>query len=128
MIGDVPTLTGSHVRAVLMFAEDTHAVANWWAAAFGVEHVEVVQDPEGDFVSFETHGVELGIHPADEQKNPVGGSPVVYWSVPSVAAAREELLKLGATPHRGPLAVDPGRSICQLLDPFGNIFGLDGPP
>src|SRR5438876_11358743 len=70
MIGDVPTLTGSHVRAVLMFAEDTHVVANWWAAAFGVEQVEVVQDPEGDFVSFETHGVELGIHPADEQKIP----------------------------------------------------------
>jgi hypothetical protein len=29
MIGHVPTLTGSRVHAVLMFAEDTHAVANW---------------------------------------------------------------------------------------------------
>ena len=95
MIGDVPTLTGSHVRAVLMFAEDTHAVANWWAAAFGVEQVEVVQDTEGDFVSFETHGVELGIHPADEQKNPVGGSPVVYCSVPSAAAGARGAAQTG---------------------------------
>jgi hypothetical protein len=29
--------------------------------------------------------------------------------------------------HRGPLAIDATRSIAQLVDPFGNVFGLDGP-
>ena len=48
MLGDVPTLTGSHVRAVMMFAEDTHAVANWWAAAFGVEPVRYARVLVGD--------------------------------------------------------------------------------
>jgi predicted enzyme related to lactoylglutathione lyase len=82
--------------------------------------------PQGDFVSFDASGVELGFHVADPAKNPVGGSPVVYFAVTSVASARERLLALGATHHRGPLEVNAERSVCQLRDPFGNIFGLDG--
>ena len=123
----MPPLPGARVRAVMLFAEDTHAVAAWWAA-FGAEQVEVAEAPQGDFVFFEVDGVEIGVHLADRRKNPICGSPVVYWSVPSVGAVREQLLALGASPHRGPLAVDSGRSMCQLRDPFGNVFGLDGPP
>jgi predicted enzyme related to lactoylglutathione lyase len=52
----------------------------------------------------------------------------MYWSVSSVGSAREQLLERGATPHRGPIEVEHRRSICQLRDPYGNIFGLDGPP
>jgi hypothetical protein len=92
------------VRAVMIFAEDPRA-----AALGGGE-------------------LEVGFHPADPQKNPPGGSPVVYWAVSSLSQARCALLAAGASPHRGPLVVDSGRSICQLRDPFGGIFGLDGPP
>lgn len=60
--------------------------------------------------------------------NPVGGSPVAYWSVQRLSRTRDELICAGATPHRGPLVVDDGRTICQLRDPFGNVLGLDGPP
>ncbi|HEX6701593.1 MAG TPA: VOC family protein [Gaiellaceae bacterium] len=122
------TLTGARVTANMLFADDTHAVSAWWAEAFGVEQVEVEPHPQGDFVFFEAAGVELGFHAADPGKNAVGGSPVVYFSVPSVEAARARLLAEGAAPHRGPLAVSASRSICQLRDPFGNVFGLDGPP
>jgi predicted enzyme related to lactoylglutathione lyase len=114
--------------ALMLFAEDTHAVAKWWASAFGVDRIEVEEHPQGDFVFFDAFGVEFGVHASDPKKNPLGGSFVVYLSVPSIDRAREELIELGATPHRGPLAVDAGRSICQLRDPFGNVFGLDGPP
>jgi predicted enzyme related to lactoylglutathione lyase len=112
----------------MLFVEDQHAAARWWAAAFAVKNVEVLEDRQGAFVWFETAAVEIGFHVADPERNPRGGSTVVYWSVRSVDAARERLLELGARPHRGPLAIDPRRSICQLSDPFGNIFGLDGPP
>jgi predicted enzyme related to lactoylglutathione lyase len=111
---------------LMVFADDTHAAAKWWAAAFGAEDLDVEPHPQGDFVSFDAEGVEVGFHAADPAKNPVGGSPVVYFSVASVDAAREQLLALGATHHRGPLEVDAERSICQLRDPFGNVFGLDG--
>lgn len=120
-------LGGARVVAIMLFAEDTHAVGAWWAKAFGVELIEVEPHPQGDFVFFKAAGVEFGVHAADPIKNPLGGSPVVYFSVPSVDAARERLLADGAELHRGPLAVSAGRSICQLRDPFGNVFGLDGP-
>jgi predicted enzyme related to lactoylglutathione lyase len=120
-------LTGSRVTALMLFAEDTHAVASWWAAAFGIDRLEVEEHPQGDFVFFDAFGIEVGVHAADPKKNPIGGSPVVYFSVSSVETAREAMIELGATPHRGPLVVDSRRSICQLRDPFGNVFGLDGP-
>lgn len=112
----------------MLFADDTRAVAAWWAAAFGAERVDVEEHAQGPFVFFETGDIEFGFHPADPKKNPLGGSPVVYWSVSSVGSAREQLLGRGAQHHRGPIAVDDHRSICQLRDPYGNIFGLDGPP
>jgi predicted enzyme related to lactoylglutathione lyase len=112
----------------MLFAADTHAVAEWWAAAFGCTRLEVEPHVQGDFVSFDAAGVEVGVHAADPELNPPGGSPVVYFAVPSVDAARRQLLALGATPHCGPLAVGADRAICQLRDPFGNVFGLDGGP
>lgn len=113
------------VRAVMVFSDDPPRAARWWADTLGGEaHVE------GDGPAFawvDVNGVELGFHTADEQRNPRGGSPVVYWSVPSVTAARRRLLAAGCTHHRGPLDIDSDRRICQLVDPFGTVFGLDGP-
>jgi hypothetical protein len=36
------------------------------------------------------------------------------------------MLRAGCESWRGPLRLSPERRICQLRDPFGNIFGLDG--
>jgi uncharacterized glyoxalase superfamily protein PhnB len=44
-----------------------------------------------------------------------------------VTAARARLLDAGCTHHRDPLDVVAGRRIRQLVDPFGTVFGLDGP-
>ncbi|MFC9228325.1 VOC family protein [Streptomyces decoyicus] len=62
----------------------------------------------------------------DEQRNKRGGSPVPYWSVDSLETAREMLLGAGCIHHRGPLDVGDGRKIAQVVDPFGNIIGIDG--
>lgn len=67
-----------------------------------------------------------GWHPADDERNPRGGSPVIYWKVGDLAAARERLLAEGRTAHRGPLRVEADREICQLVDPFGTVIGIDG--
>ncbi len=112
------------IRAIMIFAADTAEQCRWWAENLANRAERHVED--GVFWWFELDGVEVGFHPADTQKNPVGGSPVVYWSVGDLDAERSRLLRAGCKPHRGPLQVDASRKICQLVDPFGNIFGLDG--
>lgn len=115
------------VRAVMVFADDPAASAEWWAEVLGVAaHVEVSE--HGDvFAWLDVAGVEFGFHPADEARNPRGGSPVVYWAVDDLEAARRRLLAAGCVHHRGPLEVSPGRRIAQVRDPFGTVVGLDGP-
>jgi len=111
------------VRAVMIFADDPGATARWWATQLG-DGAPVRS--ESGFYWYEAGGVEVGFHPSDDQRNPPGLSVVVYWSVVDVRGARSRLLGRGCRPHRGPLRVGPERQICQLLDPFGNVFGLDG--
>ena len=123
--GDHAGVTAALIRAVMFFAADPSACCHWWAEHLGnaaTTHLEA-----GGFCWFEASGVEIGFHPADEERNPTGGSPVVYWVTDNVDTRRHELLHAGCSPYRGPLNIEPGRRICQLIDPFGNIFGLDGP-
>lgn len=115
----------SIVRAVMVFAENPNAVAAWWA-----DLLECPQDRvsfEDDFAWFDVDGTEFGFHPSDASRNPVGGSPVVYLRVDDHSAAVARAESKGARLHRGPLAIDASRSIAQLVDPFGDVFGLDGP-
>ena len=108
----------------MFFATDPQTCCHWWAerlGSVGGTHLEA-----GGFCWFEVSDVEVAFHPVDQERNPVGGSPVVYWAVDDVETRRHDFLQAGCTPHRGPLDVAPGRRICQLVDPFGNVFGLDG--
>ena len=110
----------------MIFARDPETSCRWYAEH--VLHVEstAVQVDSG-FWFVEVDGVEIGFHPADDERNPFGAGVVPYFTTSSLTAHREALLDAGAQHHRGPLAVNAGRSICQLVDPFGGIFGLDGP-
>ncbi len=53
---------------------------------------------------------------------------VPYWTVPDVDALVADWSKYGARAHRGPKTIMTGERLCQLLDPFGNLFGLRQPP
>lgn len=114
----------SIVRSVMIFAEEPEVVAYWWAELLEcpMEHVLFLDG----FAWFDVGDNEFGFHPADATKNPVGGSPVVYLRVEDHAVAVARAESKGARLHRGPLAIGASRSIAQLVDPFGNVFGLDG--
>lgn len=109
----------------MVFVGDPEATARWWAAVFDAE-VQRDIDGQNVYAWLDLDGIELGFHPASS-RNPVGGSTVPYWAVEDLAAERQRLLDAGCSPHRGPLDVAAGRRVCQLVDPFGFIFGLDGP-
>lgn len=109
----------------MIFAEEPNVVAHWWA-----DLLECPTDRvsfEDGFAWFDVGDIEFGFHPADASMNPVGGSPVVYLRVEDYAAAVARAESKGARLHRGPLAICASRTIAQLFDPFGNVFGLDGP-
>lgn len=114
------------IRTVMVFVEDPEAAARWWGENFDAE-VELDIDGTSVYAWFDIDGVEFGFHPASPEANPHGGSTVPYWSVEDFDTERQRLLTSGCTHHRGPLAVSPGRRVCQLVDPFGTVFGLDGP-
>jgi predicted enzyme related to lactoylglutathione lyase len=106
------------IRTVMAFVADPAAAARFWRHALDApihENPQLVQFGE----------LELFFHLADE-RNPQGGT-VVYFDVDDFGAARDELLAAGCEPHRGPLTLPSGRRICQLRDPFGTVWGLDGP-
>lgn len=115
------------VSTVMYFATDPEKSARWWADALGVGSVHTDVDGDSVYAWFTIAGVEHGFHQADDERNPRGASPVVYWQVDDLDAARKHLLDAGAVHHRGPLTVEPGRRICQLTDPFGAVVGLEGP-
>lgn len=110
------------ISQVVYFVSDPTAVATWWSS---VAEVEIQH--EGEYVWVMVGDVEVGFHPADDEKNPPGASTVAYFAVSDLACARARLLNAGATAHRGPLVISPTRAIAQVRDPFGNVIGLDGP-
>ena len=109
----------------MIFAEEPKAVAYWWAGLLECP-IDRVSFEDG-FAWFDVGDTEFGFHPADARKNPLGGSPVVYLRVEDLAAAVARAESKSARLHRGPLSIGASRSIAQLVDPFGNVFGLDGP-
>lgn len=116
----------SPVRAVMFFANEPRVAAIWWATlcAIPASSVESVDE----FACFDLGDIEFGFHPSDEEMNPHGGTPVIYLTTDNLEKSVSNAQALGAQLHRGPLQVSGDRTIAQLVDPFGNIFGFDGKP
>ncbi|QMU71441.1 VOC family protein [Streptacidiphilus sp. P02-A3a] len=114
-----------NVVAVMAFADSPDEAAAWYGNLLGVPVHREVSESGAVFAWVEHAGVEIGFHPADDERNPRGGSPVVYWRVADVDKALAWLLEAGCTHHRGPLRVSPQRQIAQVIDPFGVVLGVD---
>ncbi len=71
------------------------------------------------YVGFNVGGYELGLLP-DATQSTVG----VYWGVRDIAAAYARLLELGAEPRTEITDVGEGIRAADVLDPFGNVFGI----
>jgi predicted enzyme related to lactoylglutathione lyase len=106
----------------MYFVNNPASAATWWAMATDTE-----AHHEGEYSYIEMGDLEVGFHPNADGRNPQGSSTVAYFKVDNVDDERHRFLELGCTAHRGPLDISPTRKIAQLVDPFGNVFGLDGP-
>jgi uncharacterized glyoxalase superfamily protein PhnB len=113
------------VGNVFYFVDDLEAAVDWYAAR--LKRQPVVRGEA--LVAFDLDGTRLTLHRKDEfnTPGPAGTSP--YWTVLDVDAFVEEWAAHGAVAHRGPKTVFTGERLCQLLDPFGNLFSVrEAPP
>ena len=72
------------------------------------------------------HGPNRSRGRRNNQPGPSGTVP--YWTVSDVDATVARWSEHGASAHRGPKTIMTGERLCQVLDPFGNLFGLRQPP
>lgn len=107
---------------VLMFVPSVRPAATWYASL--LERPVAFFDE--NFATIDVGSVQLCFHPADA-KVPTGrAGQVAYWRVDRLLDAIVRFNQAGAELYRGPLAIEGGDGICQLADPFGNLFGLVG--
>jgi predicted enzyme related to lactoylglutathione lyase len=120
LLGRTPVLQS--LDHVLMFVPSVREAAEWYSS---VLRLPVTYLDEA-FASITVGSAQLCFHTADI-KVPAGrAGQVAYWRVASLTAAAARFQALGAQLYRGPLAIESGLGICQLADPFGNLFGLVG--
>jgi predicted enzyme related to lactoylglutathione lyase len=120
---NLPTVLGTPGN-VFYFVFDLAAATAWYTARLGVEPVTRASQ----LVMFDLPGSRLTLHEADSFNQPGPTGTVPYWTVSDVDATVAQWSEHGATPHRGPKTIMTGERLCQLLDPFGNLFGLRQPP
>jgi predicted enzyme related to lactoylglutathione lyase len=70
------------------------------------------------YVGFSVGGFELGLTPDGES------ATGAYWGVKDIQAAHARLLELGAEPRTDITDVGEGIRIADVLDPWGNVFGI----
>jgi len=107
---------------VLFFVQDIRKSKEWYSQLLGIAPIE----EDSKFASFRIENHFLNFHLADNKSPVSSGGCVCYWEVTDLHRAIEKAKSLGAKVYRGPLEVsETGRTICQIKDPFGNVFGLE---
>lgn len=108
------------LRTVIYPAPDLDAARSWWTEQLG-------SPPYFDqpfYVGFSVAGYELGLLP---DADPADGA-LVYWGVEDVAAAVDELLAAGASPHAPVADVGEGIVTATVRAPDGTVVGLISNP
>jgi predicted enzyme related to lactoylglutathione lyase len=108
------------VDEVLFFVPDVRVAKQWYAQLLGCEPYF----DNHDYCAFHLANASVGIHRSDPKTSPGVAGQVTYWRVSNLPQAISYFESHGCRLFRGPiLGVDKAR-VCQLLDPFGNAWGL----
>jgi predicted enzyme related to lactoylglutathione lyase len=96
----------------------------WYASLFPQAVPSASSD--GTFHFLVIDAVQLEFVPSDSKVTSGAAGSVVYWQVPSLAKTISHAQDLGAQLYRGPMQIEPGVSMCQVRDPWGNCIGFRG--
>jgi predicted enzyme related to lactoylglutathione lyase len=103
------------LRTAIYRTPDLAEGKRWYMKALGI--TPYFDQPF--YVGFNVGGYELGLLP-DATASTVG----VYWGVKDITAAHARLLELGAQPRTEVTDVGDGIRAADVLDPWGNVFGI----
>ncbi len=104
---------------VTFFVPDVSAAASWYQEIFGAPHFK-----SEHFYTFKGPGIDVGIHTEDAKAEGPGGRQVLYWRVSNLTQAISAMTAMGCHLYRAPIHGIDGPAVCQLEDPFGNVWGL----
>jgi len=115
-----PASTLGPIGNVFYFVDELDEAVAWYSDRLG--RLPVLRG--GALVAFDVDGVRLTLHASDGYNSPGPAGVSAYWTVADVDALVADWTAHGAVAHRGPKTVFSGERLCQLLDPFGNLFGV----
>ncbi len=108
---------------VFLFTPDVNASRDWYEKVLAIKPVIEMEN----YFEFRPGGLcGLCLHPADKKSPQTTGGSVGYWRVLNFRDAVAHFEKHGAKVYRGPIDLGNGQSICQMLDPIGNVIGFVG--
>lgn len=107
----------------MFHVSDVKKACGWYSRLLSVEPVYLLED----FPVLRVGNTELCFHMADAKVSSGKSGVVTYWRVADFNQAIARAEEMGGSIHRGPLEIEDGSTICQIADPFGNLFGLVGP-
>jgi predicted enzyme related to lactoylglutathione lyase len=122
------------MATVNFWADDLKAARDWYTKLLGTEAYFQRPDSENPaYIEFRLGDSEdeFGIIDrsyAPETMQPGPGGSVLYWHVDDVQAALDRVLELGATLYDELTERGRGFITASVVDPFGNILGLQYNP
>ena len=108
------------VEEVLFFVPDVQDAKQWYIELLGNEPYF----DNKNYCAFHLANYTVGIHPSDVKTSSGIAGQVTYWRVSDIKKVIAHFQSHGCHLFRGPkLGIDEVW-ICQLIDPFGNVWGL----
>jgi predicted enzyme related to lactoylglutathione lyase len=108
------------VDEVLFFVPDVPIARKWYAELLGRE--PYFDDPS--YCAFHLANASVGIHRSDPKTRAGVAGQVTYWRVANIQRAISHFGSHGCRLFRGPIFGADQVWVCQLVDPFGNAWGL----
>ncbi len=108
------------IEEVLFFVANVESAKQWYSDLLGENPYF---DEEG-YVAFRLANVTIGLHPNDEKNKSGADGQVVYWRVSAIQKAIAHFEDHGCQKYREPIIGVDGVTVCQLIDPFGNVWGF----
>jgi predicted enzyme related to lactoylglutathione lyase len=111
------------VHSIMFHVSDVKKALDWYSKFLSTKPIYLLDD----FPVLRVGNTEICFHLSDSKVSSGKAGSVTYWRVEDFHFAVSRAEKMGGSIHRGPLEIEDSQSICQIADPFGNLFGLVGP-